>query len=130
MSLPEEDLAYLRDRGLDYEVTVEANMTCLVFPGWQLPIGYNRETTDLLVRLSGGYPDVAPDMWWFEPAVKGVNDETIQNTEVTEIHLGRTWQRWSRHFSAGQWQSGMDGLQTFLALIARELRSNTPGAAT
>jgi hypothetical protein len=52
-----------------------------------------------------------------------------QNTPATEVidkHLGRSWQRWSRHFVAGQWKSGIDGLESFMALVRRELEKSVP----
>ena len=121
MSLPSFDVAHLEERGIQYTLAVEANMMCVVFPGYLLPPGYERSTSDLLVRLRPGFPDVPPDMWWFNPAVRLANGRVVQATEVTERHLGRDWQRWSRHFNGGQWQSGIDSLESFLALIRREL---------
>lgn len=96
-------------------------MTCVVFPGWRLPEGYDRQQVDLLVRLPSGYPDLPPDMWWFDPPVRLANGTTVPATEATEQHLGRTWQRWSRHFQPGQWKSGVDGLESYVALIREEL---------
>jgi hypothetical protein len=121
MSLPQADITCLSERGIPYSVSAEANMTCVVFPGYQLPPGYDRQASDLLLRLNPGFPDVPPDMWWFNPAIRLADGRLIQATEVTERHLGRTWQRWSRHFNAGQWRSGIDSLESFLALIRREL---------
>lgn len=122
MELPKTDLDYLHDRGIAYTVSVEAGMLCIVLPAFVLPDGYDRRSADLLVRLSTGYPDIPPDMWWFEPAIQLGNGVPIQATEVREDYLGRTWQRWSRHFQADQWQSGIDGLHSYLALISREVR--------
>jgi len=96
-------------------------MTCVVIKGWQLPQGYDRQESDLLVRLSSSCPDVTPDMWWFAPAVKLANGATVQATEMVENYVGRTWQRWSRHFQPGQWRSGVDGFESYLALIQSEL---------
>jgi hypothetical protein len=121
MSLPQVDIACLTERGIQYSVASEANMTCVIFPGYILPPGYDRPTSDLLLRLNPGFPDVPPDMWWFNPAVRLADRRVVPATEVTEHHLGRTWQRWSRHFNAGQWRSGIDSLESFLALIRREL---------
>ena len=45
-------------------------MICVVMPQWSLPSGFDYEESDLLIRLSPGYPDVAPDMWWFSPPVR------------------------------------------------------------
>jgi hypothetical protein len=111
----------LADREIQHVVTVDGGMTCVVFPEWALPAGYDRDRSDLLVRLPSGYPDLPPDMWWFSPAIKLANGRTAPATEATERHLDREWQRWSRHFQSGQWRSGIDGLESYLALIRQEL---------
>ncbi len=115
------DWRCLEDRGLAYEVSAEVGMTCVVIRSWHLPGGYDRTESDLLIRLPVGFPDLAPDMWWLAPAVKLAGGATVQATDLTETYLGRQWQRWSRHFQPGQWRSGLDGLESYLALIQREL---------
>jgi hypothetical protein len=60
-------------------------------------------------------------MWWFDPVVRLSNGQVIQAADAMELHLGRTWQRWSRHFANGQWKSGVDCLESYVALIQREL---------
>ena len=126
MSLPEPDIIYLRERGIAHEIISEAGMICVVMPEWRLPSGFDHRASDLLVRLSPGYPDVQPDMWWFSPAVRRADGRGLPNTNVVETHLGRTWQRWSRHFSSGQWQSGVDGLESYAALIRQDLERGVP----
>jgi hypothetical protein len=121
MPLPQTDVAFLTERGITYTLSSEANMTCFVLPGYTLPQGYDRATSDLLLRLQPGFPDVAPDMWWFNPPIRLADGRPVRATEVTEHHLGRPWQRWSRHFNAGQWRSGTDSMESFLALIRKEL---------
>lgn len=115
------DCRCLEDRGLLYEAEAEAGMICVVVRSWKLPAGYDRAESDLLVRLPAGFPDVAPDMWWLAPAVRLASGAEVQATQVAEFHVGREWQRWSRHFQPGQWRSGVDGLESYLALIQREL---------
>jgi hypothetical protein len=119
--LPEADTTYLADRKLPHSIALEGGMTCIVFPQWRLPAGYDRTSADLLLRLPPGYPDVPPDMWWFDPVVRLSNGQVIQAADAMELHLGRTWQRWSRHFANGQWKSGVDCLESYVALIQREL---------
>lgn len=126
--LPSNDTKYLTERALNHSVTPEANMTCVVFRNFALPGGLDRTEADLLLRLSAGYPDVAPDMWWFDPPVRRADGQPIPATEVVEHHLGRSWQRWSRHLDAGRWQSGVDGLESFIALVRRELERSVNGA--
>jgi hypothetical protein len=129
MPLLPEDSQYLTDRGITFEVHEEAGMTCLLLPSWPLPEGLSAETADVLLRLSPGYPDIPPDMWWANPPLRRADGGEIPATQVTEQHLGRSWQRWSRHFNAGQWQPGIDRLSGFLALMANEFRAATGRAA-
>lgn len=122
MALPQPEIDFLDSRGQPYTVSEEASMTCVVFHSFALPSGFGVTSSDLLIRLSQGFPDVPPDMWWFSPAVNRLDGVTIPATEHVETHLGRSWQRWSRHLNAGQWQSGTDCLETFLAMIRREVQ--------
>jgi Prokaryotic E2 family E len=119
--LPQYDAACLSERGIRYSVSTEANMICVVLHDYRLPLGYDHGQADLLLRLSPGFPDIRPDMWWFAPAIRLSDGRVIKATEVTEHHLGRSWQRWSRHFNEGQWRSGIDSLESYLALIGKEL---------
>jgi hypothetical protein len=121
MSLPQLDIQHLEDKGYVHEIKNENSMTCIVLHEYQLPSGYDRPQADLLIRLGAGYPDVPPDMWWFDPPIKPSDGRTIPNTECTEWYLGRGWQRWSRHFSAGQWLTGIDCLESYLALVRKEV---------
>ena len=88
MSLPEIDIAYLGERGIAHEIVVESGMTCIVMSQWPLPRGFDHDESDLLVRLSPGYPDVPPDMWWFSPPVRLANGWELSNTNVVETYLG------------------------------------------
>jgi hypothetical protein len=121
MTLPSTETTYLTERGFEHSVASEANMTCVVIRGYVLPPGYDQSQSDLLLRLSAGFPDVPPDMWWFSPAIRLRDGRAVPATEVIEHYLGRSWQRWSRHFNPGQWRSGTDSLESFLALIRKEL---------
>ena len=121
--LPSIDQEHLQARAPDSTVTLEGDMICIVLPTFALPCGFTVQNADLLLRLSPGYPDVAPDMWWFSPAVIRADGRTIAATEHQEVYLGRTWQRWSRHLNAGQWRSGVDSLESYLALVRKELDS-------
>lgn len=121
MALPQSDREYLLQRGAPFNVVEEANMTCVILLQHALPQGLAPESSDLLLRLSPGFPDLPPDMWWFNPAVKRTDGRPIPATDRVETHVGRQWQRWSRHFAAGQWRPGTDSLESYLALIRREL---------
>lgn len=119
--LPTNDTNYLSDKIRDHSLLVDGGMTCILCPGFVLPRGFNPVSSDLLLRLNTGYPDVPPDMWWFNPPVARADGKPIPATEVMESYLGRTWQRWSRHLTAGQWRSGIDGIESYFALLRKEL---------
>jgi len=119
--LPSHDQAFLDERHPNSQVSAEGKMICVVIPGLSLPAGFTQSQADLLLRLSPGYPDVAPDMWWFEPFVERTDGAKIPATQAREVYLGRTWQRWSRHFQPGQWRSGIDSLESYVSLIRSEL---------
>lgn len=127
--LPAHDMEFLKRLSPESSVTAEAGMVCVLIPAFPLPAGFDRASADLLLRLATGYPDVPPDMWWFDPPVKRVDGATIQATESRERHLGREWQRWSRHLQPGQWKSGVDSLESYVALVRKELEAARPKAA-
>jgi hypothetical protein len=129
MSLPEHDVQYLAEREITYEIVTDAGMVCVLLPNWKLPDGLNVAETTVLLRLAAGYPDVAPDMWWCSPAIRRADGSIIPATDLTEQHLGRSWQRWSRHFRAGQWKSGIDGLESYIALVNAEFLLAAQGRA-
>jgi hypothetical protein len=120
--LPPLDQAYLGALSPAHAVSIEGGMTCVVIPSFSLPAGFTSASADLLLRLPAGYPDLQPDMWWFCPLVQRINGQPIEATQLMENYLGRTWQRWSRHLNAGQWRPGLDSIESYLALVRRELR--------
>lgn len=124
--LPAPDADYLSERRVGYSASQEGGMICIVVPNWKLPPGFNVQQADLLLRLPMGYPDLPPDMWWFDPAVLRDDGQEIPATQATEYHLGKRWQRWSRHLSPEQWRSGVDGLGSFFTLIQQELARCAP----
>src|ERR1700688_3472078 len=116
------DEAYLRDKGLEYDVMADQGLICVVVKGYPLPPGYDRESTDLLLRLPQGFPDAQPDMFWCDPPVRVATSGAFpQAADLMETYMGRTWQRFSRHLSAGVWRPGTDSLGSYMTLVRTEL---------
>lgn len=124
--LPAHDQEFLQAKLPKHQLANEGAMVCVVVPSYGLPKGFDREASDLLLCLAPGYPDVPPDMWWFDPPIRRTDGQQIPATEQMEGHLGRQWQRWSRHLQPGQWRSGIDSLQSYFALIHKELLKASP----
>ncbi|HEV2603443.1 MAG TPA: E2/UBC family protein [Microvirga sp.] len=127
--LPPVDEEYLQARAPSHTVALDGGMIAIVISAFSLPDGFTARAADLMLRLSPGYPDVAPDMWWFEPALRRSDGQAIAATDSHEVYLGRTWQRWSRHLQPGQWRSGIDSIESYLALVRKELDAAARGRA-
>lgn len=127
-ALPAHDAAFLAERYPDHQVVIENGMVCVLIPRWPVPPGYSHEHVDLLLRLVPGFPDVPPDMWWTAPTVALATGRPIPAADLQEHHLGRVWQRWSRHLPAGAWAMGSDTLQGYLAQIRTEFQRTAAAA--
>jgi hypothetical protein len=112
------DSKVLTDLALQYETSGDAGFTLILIKNY--PTGPNMmpQRSTLLLRLPPGFPDATPDMFWLDPPIATAAGGVIPGTEIREIHLDRTWQRWSRHIN-GQWRPGIDNLGTYLAYIRR-----------
>lgn len=126
--LSEDDEAYLRERHFDYEVIPDGQMFSLIIRGFHLPPGYVPTEVDLLLRLPGGFPDAAPDMFWTHPVVGYAGGGVPTATETRLEYEGRTWQRWSRHLAVA-WRPGIDNLRSYLRLIRTDLEKGAPALA-
>lgn len=127
MPLPEPDAEFLSERFDDASVIIEGGMIAVILPHFPLPPGLSSPEADLLLRLSPGYPDVPPDMWWFSPPIRRSDNAPIPATDVCERYLDKVWQRWSRHLTPGQWRSGVDSLETYVSVIRHQLLREAGG---
>lgn len=125
MYLPEDDQMFLKER--DYDWTVYPGDTqggFLVIRNFAVSGGgFSPPVTDLMIRIPAQYNMAPLDMWYCDPPIRlAATGQFAQASEVTEAHLGRNWQRFSRHLPAGVWRPGIDGLSTFMPVIWRELQ--------
>jgi hypothetical protein len=118
-ALREQDQSFLESLGYSYSVEVSGGFVNVVLANFPTPCLAPCHV-DLLLRLPIGFPDATPDMFWVSPALTAKGGAAIPGTELTENHLGRSWQRWSRHIG-GQWRPGVDNLETYLAYVRRAL---------
>lgn len=125
MFLPEFDRDYLLEKGYQFEEKIDANRNGLILRNWLLPVGkYNLLTSDLLILISNGYPEVRPDMWYFNPAILlAPSNRLARQTQANINFEGKVWQRWSRHYPANEWRSGIDGIHTYLKKVQTALES-------
>jgi hypothetical protein len=63
-----------------------------------------------------------------DPPVHYEDGRAPDNTNA-EVILGRSWQRWSRHFADSPWRPGIDDLQSFYRLIKTTLEREVAARA-
>jgi len=124
--LDQDDREWLGEQGIDFEAVEEGGFTNLILKNFALPDGFDRDQTDLLVRLPAGFPDTPPDMFWVDPPVLLAKTGTRPPAaDVMETIVDRQWQRFSRHFSGSPWRPGVDSLPSWIlcirSLLARDV---------
>ena len=125
MHLPEDDQKFLEERGYDWSIHPgDSQGGFLVIRNFDVNGGgFSPSSTDLMIRIPPQYNMAPLDMWYCDPPIRlAATGQFAQASEVTEAHLGRNWQRFSRHLPAGVWRPGIDGLRTFMPFIWRELQ--------
>lgn len=123
--LPELDEDYLTNKGFKW--TLPAPGYLLISGVAVSPERYDQTTVDLMIRIPGGYPTAALDMFYVSPELKLKSGGHPNAASVFEDHLGRRWQRFSRHMNSGSclWRPGVDSLKTFLKLALGELQGKS-----
>ena len=119
--LPSKDREYLKSHKINFEEVEERNQKGLILKQYRLPSRrYDLETTDILILLPSGYPDIAPDMFFLLPWVKLARSQKYpQRADIPYQFKGQNWQRWSRHNR--QWRRGVDGIWTMLKRVNNAL---------
>lgn len=98
----------------------------LLFSGFPLPPGWNRESIDLLLLVPAGYPEVPPDNFYAENGLRTAADTLPDSYKENNIEVnGRRWARFSYH--AGRWAPLADPVQgdslaTFMLAVEQRLR--------
>ena len=109
------DLAAIRGRHGAVERIEDGARTLVIIRSLELPAHWSRLATDLLVHVPQGYPMSAMDMFWVTPGLTLSDGRAPENADQIEQYAGKSWQRFSWHYSPGhQWNPGTDGLLTHL----------------
>jgi hypothetical protein len=123
VQLPEDDERYLAEKGCAWELRPDGEGACLVVSDYEVSAAmYDRERTNLMIRIPAQYNLAGLDMFYVDPPLRlRATGAFPQAAEQTETHCGVQWQRFSRHLQS-PWRPGVDGLPTLLAHVSRELQ--------
>jgi hypothetical protein len=115
--LPEEDVECLDALGFRWETVTEGGTKWLIIHAYPIPVGYNRNTADVALRIPPSYPDDQIDMVYFSPALALTINRVIRNLSDTRVD-GKAFQQWSRHRTGeNPWRSGLDNIGTHLLQV-------------
>lgn len=118
----DRDLSTLRERYGSVDFFDEGARALVVVRAMPLPAHWSRQSTDVLIQVPQGYPMAAMDMFWVPPGLGLISGRMPENGEVMESFLGKTWQRFSWHYSNNhQWNPSTDGLVSHLRFARMRL---------
>jgi hypothetical protein len=112
------EITGLQAQGLEVEVHDAGGLWLLIISAYPLPYGYNKTTTQLLLKIPLSYPNGKLDMFWTDHDLR-LQESTGQAATSFETLLGRQWLRFSWH--PAKWCPGADNIFTFLEFVNRRL---------
>ena len=115
--LTEDDVQYLNQEFPDSWNEIVDDSSGIIVKNFSLPLGYNIDKVELLIIIPNDYPMAALDMFYLYPEIHKKNRATIEAL-TNEIHFGKQWQRWSRHYS---WLPGIHCLATHMKVVRNSL---------
>lgn len=121
-TLPEQlvqEVDELREAGYSIDLVAESGFANAVIQAYEVPPGYNKSHTDLLLRLPMSYPNGKPDMFWTETDLTLKGGEIPKRANTVQTHLERQWRRFSWH--PQRWNPGSDNLRTYLEFVNTRL---------
>lgn len=109
------------------EVEHGDNVDWILFKGFRLPPGWNRENTELLMIIPPGYPVTPPDNFYVRNGLRIIADgaeRVPSNYSENQTVLGGSWAQFSFH--AQVWNPAPDSLEgdnllTFTLAVERRL---------
>ena len=116
--IPEQlvrEVEALRAEGRSVDLTEAEGFANVVLHSYPLPPGYNKATTELLVKVPVSYPNGRPDMFWVDEDLLLKDGRCPKSADSIETPLGKKWRRFSWHPQG--WNPGTDNLRTYLEFV-------------
>ena len=114
----EIELEASRQDGREFEVKEADGLIYVIVKKFQLPPGYNKQYTRLLLKIPLSYPNGNPDMFWVDHDLRLASGGSQANANIENV-LGEPWLRYSWH--PQKWNPVIDNLSTFMEFVNRRL---------
>lgn len=123
--LPSKDRQYLESKGYQFQEINDGANCGLIINNFNIvpEEKFIAKQASLLIILPKGYPDIPPDMFYFDPELRLIsnNNHPDRASEIV-VHFEKKWQQWSRHADANEWRTGQDGIHSYLQRVFRALQ--------
>jgi hypothetical protein len=123
MGILERDEQFLNEKAYRWSVVPDGGESAVLLQDFAVASHlYDRDRTDLLIRIPTGYNNAPLDMYFVDPPLRlKTTSGYPDRADHFENIGGRRWQRFSRHMP--EWRAGLDCLRTYMPLIQRELQA-------
>jgi hypothetical protein len=119
-ALPEDDKEQLDHIGLEWETVRDGGGLWLLLHKFDFPSGYNHANGSVAIQIPNNYPVAQLDMAYLFPHLARVDNQPIRQADVQQPIDGKSWQRWSRHYT---WVPGLHNLGTHIVLVRHWLNA-------
>ena len=101
------------------------NVDWVLFKSFPLPVGWNSDSTELLVLIPAGYPTTPPDNFYVRNGLRTPSGGSPGNYSENQSILGGSWAQFSFH--AKEWSPSSnpeegDSLITFMFAVEGRLK--------
>jgi hypothetical protein len=109
------------------ELECGENLEWVIIKNWNLPTGWNKTETSVLVQIPSGYPVTPPDNFCADNDLRLADGGMPGNSTANVSQLERLWLQFSYHVETADWKPDVDLLQghnllTFLRIgVTRRL---------
>lgn len=110
-----EEVEELRKKAHSIDLTESDGWANVVLHAHLVPPGYNKTSTEILLKFPMSYPNGRPDMFWTDEDLILKDGRNPHSADSIEAALGKNWRRFSWHPS--NWNPGTDNLQTYIEFV-------------
>ncbi len=95
-----EDTEYLNVNHPGWESILNGCQRWLLLNNFKIPAGYTIHECTVAISIPANYPSQPLDMAYFFPYIHRKDGQVIRQTDSSMIIDGKSFQRWSRHYSS------------------------------
>lgn len=122
--LLKEEITSFKEAGYQIQLDIVGDTIFIIFKDYILPKGYNQKKTNILVRTTKDYPDIAFDMFWTSASLLLADGGVPKNA----LHVKRfgsenkPWRMFSIHpYKHKKWDPSEDDLIGYMIYIKKRL---------